>query len=147
MDFLRTSRPGRRWAPGPASSLAPRAGPGAGAGDARRCCRLGFSGPPSLLLCSSFLPLISPPLSADRWARCSGIADSAVCAGAQAAVRAGPGRPLPWMRLPPSLPCFHPAPHTHSPVLPAPLVSSFGISCLHNSSFFISSSLSFNKKT
>lgn len=43
-------------------------------------------------------------------------------------------------------PRFHPPPTPHSPVLAAPPVSSFGISCLHNHpSFFISSTLSFNK--
>ena len=142
MDFLRTSRPGRRWAPGPASSLAPHAGPGARAVDARRCCRLGFLGPPSLL-CSSFLYLISPPLSADRWARCSGIADSAICAGAQAAARASPGRPLPWMRPRPHSPIStqHPTPTPLCWLLHLSLPLGFRVFTIHPSSFQVLSPL------
>ena len=81
------------------------------------------------LLRSPSLPLFSSPRAADRWAgcsRCSGSADSAICAGVRDAAAAGgpAGRPLP-----PS-----PTTPTRVPVLAAPPVSYFGISCL-NSSF------------
>lgn len=76
------------------------------------------------LLRSHSLPLLSSPLSADRWARWPGQhADSAICAGARMQRRAS-RRPLP----------ASPTPPTHFPVLAAPPVSYFGISCL-NSSF------------
>lgn len=147
MDFLRTPQPGRRWAPGATSTLGPHAAPDTRAVGARRCCRLGFLAPPSLpLLILPVLVLSSPPsgqvgqVSGIAWGP-SDLCRCTSCSGRPAGN--GPaGDPSP-AHSPVST--HHP---THPPVLAAPPVSSFGISCLHNHpSFFISSTLSFNKKT
>ena len=148
MDFLRTPQPGRSWAPGPTSTLGLRAGPETRAADARRCWWPGFLEAPSLPLLILPVLVLSSPLSG-QVGQVSGITrgPSDLCR------RAGcSGRPAGNGPSSGSVSCHHSpvSTHhpTHSPVLAAPPVSSFGISCLHNHpSFFISSTLSFNKKT
>lgn len=90
-----------------------------------------------LFLHSSFLSLFSSPPSGARWPRCFGSVDSALCAGVRDAAAGQPGTgPCCGFgsRLLPSLPpLFTHHPHTNFPVLAAPPVSYFGISCLNNS--------------
>lgn len=93
------------------------------------------------LLRSPSLPSFSSPRAADRWAgcsRCSGSADSAICAGVRDAAAAGqPDGPSP----------LHPPPPPTSLcwLLHLSLTLGFRVLTVH-SAFFISSSLSFHKK-
>lgn len=122
-------------APGPASFLRTLAGPGARAVDARRCWRPGFSEPPSLPVRSGFCPCSLLP---SEWTGGPGALTSRTQRFVQVRrlqQRAGRDRPLLWI-LKPLFPLSTHHPHP-LPVLAAPPVSSFGISCLNNSSFLL----------
>lgn len=108
MDFLRTPQPGRRWVPGPTSTLGPRSGPETRAVDARRRCWPGFLEPPSFPLLILPVLVLSSPLSG-QVGQVSGITrDPVICAGTPAAVAGQRGTARPVDPSPAPTPPFPP---------------------------------------